>query len=66
MIWKCNNFFFFPFFKQLFHEGIFQIIDFCDDSDLTYLNACFNESTRNSLKALHADYIKFYKFTGKI
>ncbi|EDV26211.1 uncharacterized protein TRIADDRAFT_56079 [Trichoplax adhaerens] len=52
--------------KQLLHEGIFQIIEFCHDSDFTYLNSCVKETMKDSLKALHADYLKFYKFTGKI
>lgn len=46
--------------------GVFSLLKLCTDNDLAFVKASLDTAARESLQALVAEYLKFYKFSGRV
>jgi len=46
--------------------GVFSLLKLCTDHDLAFVKASLDTAARESLQALVAEYLKFYKFSGRV
>lgn len=47
-------------------SGVFSLIKLCSEEDIAFVKASLDETARESFQTILAEYIKFYKFSGRV
>lgn len=61
----CNRLFFYCLQKALL-PGVYAFLDLCDKHALSQLRNMLPPGVREVFHLLHNDYLKYFKYTGKI